>query len=105
MAELIVALPFLRYAPYFVELVAVIRENYRNPLVWSFFIKIDALKMTHRIRKYILNGESQEAIRLKDSFKDTLALEAVAVRFAILNSVGNKFIVARPQLSPKLPSP
>lgn len=88
MAELIVALPFLRYAPYFVELVAVIKENYRNPLVWSFFIKIDALKMTHRIRKYILNGESQEAIRLKDSFKDTLALEAVAVSFCRIELYG-----------------
>ncbi|KAJ0413611.1 hypothetical protein BJY00DRAFT_319609 [Aspergillus carlsbadensis] len=31
-----------------------------------------------RIRKYVVNGDAQEARRLKDAYKDTLTMEAVA---------------------------
>ncbi|KAL2859353.1 hypothetical protein BJX68DRAFT_261791 [Aspergillus pseudodeflectus] len=35
-----------------------------------------------RIRKYVVNGDAQEAKKVKDAYKDTLAMEAVAVSIA-----------------------
>lgn len=61
------------------ELSLVIQENIANPLLWSLLIKPDVLQVTYRIRKYVLNGNVEEAQRLKDSFKDTFALQAVPV--------------------------
>lgn len=61
------------------EMFTVFRENISNPLFWSPFLKLDAIPVTYRIRKYVLNGNAEEALRLKNSYKDTFAMEAVAV--------------------------
>jgi hypothetical protein len=61
------------------EIFMVLKENLTNPLVWSLLPKFDVFPVTHRIRKYVLDGDAKEALRLKESYKDTFAMEAVAV--------------------------
>lgn len=63
------------------EVILLVQENIANPLLWSLLVKPDIPQVTYRIRKYVLSGDAKEAWRLKDSFKDTFALEAVSVRF------------------------
>lgn len=65
------------------ELLLLLRENIANPLSWSSLVLSDAAQVTYRIRKYVLNGDSKEAWRLKDSYKDTFALEAISVSSSI----------------------
>jgi hypothetical protein len=87
-------------------------ENIANPLSWSLLLKHDVPQVTHRIRKYVLNGDAQEAWRLKESYKDTFALEAVSVSSSVrindpliiniyLNYMLIKKSVKRPPSSPK----
>jgi hypothetical protein len=54
-------------------------ENITNPLSWSLMINIDVRDLTHRIRQHVLGKDPKEAWRLKESYKDTFALEAVSV--------------------------
>ena len=65
------------------ELLLLFRENLTNPLTWSLLAKLDIIPVTQRIRRYMLNGDSSEdakqAWHLKESYKDTFAMEAVAV--------------------------
>jgi hypothetical protein len=61
------------------ELRLLLLENIANPLSWGSLIKSNVPQVTNRIRKYVLNGDAKEAWRLKDSYKDTFALEAVSV--------------------------
>ncbi|KAF2497308.1 hypothetical protein BU16DRAFT_536981 [Lophium mytilinum] len=56
----------------------VLVENLTNPLTWSLLLKPDTILVTRRIRKYVLNGDTTEAWRLKESYKDTFAMEAIA---------------------------
>ncbi|KAI9679008.1 MAG: hypothetical protein M1822_007434 [Bathelium mastoideum] len=60
------------------ELRLLLRENFLNPLSWQFLSRADIPQVTHRIRRYVLNGDSMEAWRLKESYKDTFALQAVS---------------------------
>jgi len=87
-------------------------ENIANPLSWSLLLKHDLPQVTHRIRKYVLNGDAKEAWRLKESYKDTFALEAVSVSSSVringpliiniyLNHMLMKKPVKRPPSSPK----
>ena len=61
------------------EIFIVLRENLTNPLTWSLLIKLDIIPVMYRIRKYVLDGDAKEAWRLKESYKDTFAMQAVAV--------------------------
>src|SRR4051794_1724780 len=61
------------------EIFMVLRENLTNPLTWSLLLKFDVFPVTHRIRTYVLDGDAKEALRLKESYKDIFAMEAVAV--------------------------
>jgi hypothetical protein len=61
------------------EMFIVLRENLTNPLTWSLLTKLDIIPVMHRIRKYVLDGDLKEAWRLKESYKDTFAMQAVAV--------------------------
>jgi hypothetical protein len=61
------------------ELFLLLQENISNPLLWSLLAKFDVPPVTLRIRKYVLNGDTNEAWRMKESYKDTFALEAVSV--------------------------
>ncbi|KAF7513637.1 hypothetical protein GJ744_008931 [Endocarpon pusillum] len=65
-------------AVYVKETFMVLGENLTNPLTWSLLLNLDTIPLTHRIRKYVLDGDSKEAWRLKESYKDTFAMEAVA---------------------------
>lgn len=65
------------------DVLLLLRENFANPLSWILFLRPDVPLVTHRIRKYVLNGDATEAWRLKESFKDTLALEAVSVSSSV----------------------
>ncbi|KAF2185628.1 hypothetical protein K469DRAFT_665261 [Zopfia rhizophila CBS 207.26] len=60
------------------ESLLLLRENIANPLSWSLLFKSDVPQVTYRIRNYVLNGDAKEALRLKESYKDTFALEAVS---------------------------
>ncbi|KAF2100787.1 hypothetical protein NA57DRAFT_74383 [Rhizodiscina lignyota] len=60
------------------EFLRLVGENIASPLSWSLLVNIDVPQVTHRIRKYVLNGDSKEAWGLKESYKDTFALEAVS---------------------------
>jgi hypothetical protein len=61
------------------EAFMVLRENLTNPLTWSLLLKPDIFPVTYRIRKYVLGGDAKEALRLKESYKDTFSMGAVAV--------------------------
>jgi hypothetical protein len=61
------------------ETFILVRENLANPLAWSLLIKPEVIQLTYRIRRYVLNGDANEAWRIKESYKDTFAMEAVAV--------------------------
>ncbi|OJJ69771.1 hypothetical protein ASPBRDRAFT_640027 [Aspergillus brasiliensis CBS 101740] len=60
------------------EFLLLLQENITNPLSWSLLLKSDVTRVTHRIRKYVLNGDTNEAWTLKSSYKDTFSLEAVS---------------------------
>ncbi|EXJ66642.1 uncharacterized protein A1O5_10313 [Cladophialophora psammophila CBS 110553] len=70
----IVAVPFFNLK----ELGLLLQENVANPLCWTLLGKSDLPPITYRIRKYVLNGDAMEAWRLKSSYKETFALEAVS---------------------------
>ncbi|KAL3471158.1 hypothetical protein BJX99DRAFT_266971 [Aspergillus californicus] len=59
------------------EFIRLWKENKGNPLLLQCVINIDVLGVTRRIRRYVLK-DAQEAWRLKESYRDTLAMEAVA---------------------------
>lgn len=59
------------------------RENFANPLIWSLLINPSAVLVLSRIRQNVLGRDAQEAWRLKESYKDTFAMEAVAVSTSI----------------------
>jgi hypothetical protein len=61
------------------EIFMVLKENLTNPLTLSLLLNHNIYPVTHRIRKYVLNGVADEVLRLKKSYKDTFAMEAVAV--------------------------
>ncbi|KAL2784178.1 hypothetical protein BJX66DRAFT_330150 [Aspergillus keveii] len=48
------------------------------PLMWHLLIQPEVPRVTYRIRTHVLNGHADEAGRLKESFKEIFALEAVA---------------------------
>ncbi len=57
----------------------IIEEKHSNPLMWSLLFKHGVSQVTYRARKYALDGNVKEAWRLKESYKGTFAMEAVAV--------------------------
>jgi hypothetical protein len=61
------------------EFLLVLQENVAKPLAWAL-LPINASKVTGRIRKNVLHGEPEEALRLKESYRDSFALQAVSVR-------------------------
>jgi hypothetical protein len=63
----------------FKETPLLLLENIANPLSWSLMINPDVKYLTHRIRKHVLGKDPSEAWKLKESYKDTFALEAVSV--------------------------
>jgi hypothetical protein len=73
------------------ELLLLFLENIANPLLWNLLVKLGLPRVTHRIRKYVLNGDAKEAWRLKESYKDTFALEAVSVTSSV--RINNPFII------------
>lgn len=60
------------------ELLLLWKENQGDILVLQCIVNPEPLGVTRRIRRYVLNG-AKEAWRLKESYRDTLAMEAVAV--------------------------
>ncbi|KAL2824477.1 hypothetical protein BDW59DRAFT_147408 [Aspergillus cavernicola] len=60
------------------EFLLLVRENKSNPLLWALLCRPHLQYVTQRIRKYVLYGDTNEAWRLKESYKDTFALEAVS---------------------------
>lgn len=54
-------------------------ENITNPLSWSLIFNPQVQYLTHRIRTHVLGKDASEASKLKESYKDTFALEAVSV--------------------------
>jgi hypothetical protein len=56
------------------------------PLMWHLLIQPEVPRVTYRIRTHVLNGHADEAGRLKESFKEIFALEAVAVSCLIWSS-------------------
>jgi hypothetical protein len=94
------------------ELLLLLRENIANPLLWSLLVKPDVPQVTRRIRKYVLNGDAKEAWKLKESYKDAFALEAVSVSSSVrinapliisvhVNHMLIRKSVERPPSSPK----
>lgn len=54
------------------------KENPGDLFVLQCIVNPEPLGVTRRIRRYVLN-DAKEAWRLKESYRDTLAMEAVAV--------------------------
>jgi hypothetical protein len=71
------------------------KENPYNPLILECFINPEITHVAARIRKYVVDGDAQEARKLKDAYKDTLTMEAVAVSVNPLTaySVGSRNLV------------
>jgi hypothetical protein len=63
---------------YDAEFIRLWKENKGDPLLLQCFFNMEVLGVTHRIRRYVLK-DAKEAWRLKESYRDTLAMEAVAV--------------------------
>ena len=63
---------------YDAELIRLWKENKGDPLLLQCFLNTEALGVTCRVRRYVLK-DAKEAWRLKESYRDTLAMEAVAV--------------------------
>jgi len=77
--------PGFIYIPGFnaTELLQLLEENIANPLSWTLLIRWDVSLVTHRIRRYVLDGDAMEAWRLKESYKEAFALEAVSVSSSV----------------------
>lgn len=54
------------------------KENEGDPLILQCIVSPEILGVIRRIRRYVLK-DAKEAWRLKESYRDTLAMEAVAV--------------------------
>ena len=65
------------------EAITVWKENIASPLKWNLIVQYDVIRVTYRIRKYVLDGDTKEAWRLKESYKDTFSMEAVAVSSSV----------------------
>jgi len=65
------------------ELSKLLKENYANPLVLTLLFKTGTVEVVQRIRENVLEGDAEQAAEqarlLKESYKDTFAMEAVAV--------------------------
>ncbi|KAJ5412891.1 hypothetical protein N7465_005196 [Penicillium sp. CMV-2018d] len=68
----------LVFIPYDAELIRLWKENKGDPLLVQCVLNLEVLGVTRRIRRYVLK-DAKEAWRLKESYRDTLAMEAVAV--------------------------
>ncbi|KAL3484850.1 hypothetical protein BJX62DRAFT_229977 [Aspergillus germanicus] len=66
------------WLPNYEEFMLLWKENPYNPLILECFINPEITHVAARIRKYVVDGDAQEAKRLKDAYKDTLTMEAVA---------------------------
>ncbi|BCS25434.1 uncharacterized protein APUU_50145A [Aspergillus puulaauensis] len=53
------------------------KENEGDPLILQCILNPEAVGVIRRIRRYVLK-DAKEAWRLKESYRDTLAMEAVA---------------------------
>jgi hypothetical protein len=74
------------------EFIRLWKENKGDPLLLQCVLNIDVLGVTRRIRRYVLK-DAKEAWRLKESYRDTLAMEAVAVSvFRLWYSYKSKYI-------------
>ncbi|KAL3430175.1 hypothetical protein BDV09DRAFT_202369 [Aspergillus tetrazonus] len=62
---------------YDAEFIRLWKENKGDPLLLQCFFNIEVLGVTHRIRRYVLK-DAKEAWMLKESYRDILAMEAVA---------------------------
>ncbi|KAJ0423165.1 hypothetical protein BJY00DRAFT_58908 [Aspergillus carlsbadensis] len=60
------------------EFILLWKENTFNPLMLECLLNPEIMYVACRIRKYVVNGDAREASRLKDAYKDTLTMEAVA---------------------------
>jgi hypothetical protein len=61
------------------ETLLLLLENIANPTSWILMMNPEVTYLTHRIRTHVLGKGPLEASRLKESYKDTFALEAVSV--------------------------
>lgn len=68
----------LVFIPYDAEFIRLWKENKGDPLLVQCILNLEVLGVTRRIRRYVLK-DAKEAWRLKESYRDTLAMEAVAV--------------------------
>ncbi|KAF1945302.1 hypothetical protein EJ02DRAFT_451606, partial [Clathrospora elynae] len=63
------------------EALTLIVENWWSPQVYTLVLKTDATNVTRHILHHVLNGNSKEVWLIKESFKNTFAMEAIAAVF------------------------
>jgi hypothetical protein len=65
------------------EVFKLFTENWMYPLMYPLIFKFDTVEVTHRVRTDVLESDARysarEALRIKESYRDTFAMEAVAV--------------------------